>query len=46
MIAFDLLILEHSLMMGSGGACVGGKEARFDALETSADALRLDRRLV
>jgi hypothetical protein len=37
---FELLILEDCVMWGSGGACVGWREARFEALEMSADALR------
>ena len=37
---FELLILEDCVMWESGGACVGWREARFEALEMSADALR------
>jgi hypothetical protein len=35
-----LLILGDGVMLESGGACVGWREARFEALEMSADALR------
>ncbi len=37
---FELLILGDCVMWESGGACVGWREARFEALEMSADALR------
>ena len=37
---FELLILGDSVMLESGGSCVGWREARFEALEMSADALR------
>ena len=37
---FELLILGDCVMLESGGACVGWREARFEALEMSADALR------
>jgi hypothetical protein len=40
---FELLILEDCVMLESGGACVGWREARFQALEISADALRMSR---
>ena len=36
----ELLILGNCVMWESGGACVGWREARFEALEMSADALR------
>jgi hypothetical protein len=36
---FELLILGDCVMWESG-ACVGWKEARFEALEMNADALR------
>jgi hypothetical protein len=37
---FELLILGDYVMWESAGACVGWREAWFEALETSADALR------
>jgi hypothetical protein len=37
---FDLLMLGDCVMWESGGACVGWREARFEAPEMSADALR------
>ena len=37
---FELLILGDCVMWESVGACVGWKEARFEALEMNADALR------
>jgi hypothetical protein len=36
----ELLILGDYVMLESGGAFVGWREARFEALEMSADALR------
>jgi hypothetical protein len=36
----ELLILGDCVMLESAGACVGWREARFEALETRADALR------
>jgi hypothetical protein len=36
----ELLILGDCVMWESGGSCVGWREARFEALEMSADALR------
>ena len=36
----ELLILGDCVMLESGGASVGLQEARFEALEMSADALR------
>jgi hypothetical protein len=37
---FESLILGDCVMLESGGACVGWREARFEALQMSADALR------
>ena len=37
---FELLILGDCVMLESGCVCVGWREARFEALEMSADALR------
>ena len=42
---FELLILGDCVMWESVGACVGWKEARFEALETNADALSSSRSL-
>ena len=43
MFIFELLILQDGVMWESGKARVSWNEARFDALEMKADALRVSR---